>query len=149
MDIDLNNEKLMNYEQGLPFFPREVGSFKLELRTAVYRDGFKGGKQLRFGVIVTESNAEAVKSGEEYCLYFPLTDADRVKQEIRQKEVRAFVAAVFGADPSDLEFDANAALETLLEVGDLPKGDFGAAMRGVAKQKENRTFINFCYSALA
>ncbi len=112
--VDLNDKKLTDFGDQTPFLPFGPSKVVGKLTAFLYHEGFRGNAyRVKFDVI--SSDRADVKAGYTYCIQFPLSD-DKLRKEIKMKQLRSFVASVFDADPRDEDYDANAGMGLLLEL---------------------------------
>lgn len=114
--VDLNGEGSTDYGDKTPFLPFGDGTYTTRLLKIYYHKGFKAGKTYRAKVKVLKSDRADVKEGHSYALQFKIGGEKETQIQARARQIRAFVAAHFGADPSDKSFDGNGALKTLCDL---------------------------------
>lgn len=107
---------MTDYGDRTPFLPFGEGRYTVNLRKFFFHEGFKGNAY-RTKFIVEKSNRGDVKEGDEYAVQFPL-DGTKLQRPARARQLRAFVAANFGADPADVAFDGNGAIDSLSKLSD-------------------------------
>lgn len=138
--VDLNEEKLRDYGDQTPFLPFGASKVTVKLTAVLFHDGFRG-KAYRAKFDVLKADREDIKVGYTYCIQFKLSD-DKLQKEIKMKQLRSFVAAVFDADARDEAFDGNEALDTLLaltEADELAKADMKVEIVSIDKQQVDKT----------
>src|SRR5690606_36635763 len=97
-------------------------------------------------VEILESNRDDVAVGYKYVKHFGVTQPGE-KGNAAKKELRAFLAACFGADPRDKTFDANARGAELCALGEsLKEADIILDIEGRNRETEKGKFTNYSYS---
>jgi hypothetical protein len=118
----LNDAKVVNYSVKTPYFPykREDGAegscvfdfvdFKLK------PPGFQSGSAYQAEIMIVDSQCTGVRQGSTYLINWPLEPSNKKAVPAILGKLRAFVAAVVGANPNDPSFDGDAARDKILRV---------------------------------
>ena len=117
MTGDLNADAICNTTDGPPFFPFGQGGYTVRIKSFRSHSGFKGRAYHAVVTVLTSSRPDDVPTGMDRTIRFAM-DGTPEQVQMRQQDLRKFLAAIGRRDPADKTFDANYALKVALDSGE-------------------------------